>query len=252
VGEEGHGDLRGMRHYLDTHPAPAAVIALDSPGDTRIVIRGLGVRRYRVTVSAPGGHSWVAYGTPGALPVALDLAQAVQRLAAPLPVVQRGAGVALTIATLAAGSAINAIPEQASMELDVRALDDGLLDQADRAIATIVRRAQRAGDGVVVTLSPTSRRPAGSTRTDAPLVIAAVSATRQVGRAPVFAAGSTDANAAMARGIPAIAIGAGGSGGRAHTVDEWFDPTDGAVGVVRLLSLLRQITSAGTTTGPDR
>jgi tripeptide aminopeptidase len=239
VGEEGLGDLLGARHYLrNRHPLPSHVIALDSPGHERVVHRGLGARRYRITASGPGGHSWNAYGTRSALSTMLSLAQRIELLAQPAAHVHRGDGAAVTIATIHGGTAINAIPAEASVEVDVRALDERTLDRLELQLDAMIRSANLEHATVRVTHQRIGMRPAGLTAATDPLVDAAVLATTAVGGTPQLAIGSTDANAAMALGIPAIAIGAGGRGGDAHTDREWFDPTDGALGVQRLLMII--------------
>ncbi|MCU0649319.1 MAG: M20/M25/M40 family metallo-hydrolase [Gemmatimonadaceae bacterium] len=239
VGEEGHGDLRGIRHYLQW-AAPWGVIALDSPGDDRIVTRGLGARRYRVIATGPGGHSWSAYGSASALDAAMELATVLRGFGEAPGRVRRGEGVAVTVARLAGGESINSIPARAELELDVRALDDARLDATEERIRATVSSA-RVGRGIDLSVIRSGHRSAGATAETHPLVRAAFDATRAIGREPVLSTGSTDANAAMALGIPAIAIGAGGTGGQAHTVHEWFDPHDGARGVERLLHLLHLV-----------
>jgi tripeptide aminopeptidase len=245
VGEEGLGDLRGARHYLESRATrPEAVIALDSPGDERIVHTGLGTRRYRITVTGAGGHSWNAYGVRSALSTLITLAHRIEGMAQPAPSVHRGKGAAITVATLQGGSAINAIPALAVAEIDVRALDERTVQDIENRLHVLVRAADLDQATVRARIERIGHRSAGVTPIRHPLVQAAVAATVACGRTPQLAVGSTDANAAMALGVPAIALGAGGTGGAAHTEQEWFDATDSARGVERVLRLVHALTSA--------
>jgi tripeptide aminopeptidase len=239
VGEEGLGDLRGARHYLATaSQRPFAVIALDSPGDEQIIWRSLGVRRYRITVGGTGGHSWNAYGTRSALSVAMALAQALEAIGGTPASVHRGDGVSVTVASLHGGSSINAIPSDATLDVDMRAIHEESLLAADAQLRRAVDAMRASEASITIQLEAIGRRPAGETDPQHELVRAAVAATSAVGATPQLTTASTGASAAMAAGISAVAMGAGGRGGGAHTDSEWFDPTTGARGVERLLRLL--------------
>lgn len=239
TGEEGAGNLRGAKHYFATHPAPFAVIALDGAGDERIVNSALGSRRFRATYRGPGGHTWAAFGAPNAV-------HAAARAAAALATLRLGgesARSALSVSRIGGGMSINAIPEEAWLEVDARSTSESVLDRLDRDIRAIIEAAareenQRRAAGTPALTYGIERigdRPGGVTPPDHALVVAACEATRLVGRAPELAAASTDANAAMAAGAPAIAIGGGGRGGDAHSSHEWFDDTNGSTGVERAL-----------------
>jgi len=241
TGEEGVGDLRGAKYYLANSARPFAVIVLDGAGDDRIVNTALGSRRFRVVCRGPGGHSWAAFGTPN--PV-----HAAARAAAGLASVRiRGASrSAITVSRIGGGMSINAIPEEAWLEVDARSTDDQTLALLEREIRAIVTAAAaEENDRRTPGTQPLSHtverigdRPSGATPDDAPLVVAASEATRLVGREPELATASTDANAAIGVGAPAIAIGAGGKGGDAHTKREWFDPTNATLGVERALTII--------------
>ncbi len=242
TGEEGAGDLRGARHLFDTLGRGArAAIAIDGAGDERIVARALGCRRYRVEYRGAGGHSWAAYGTPNAVHAAAGL---VTRLTA-LPLTRRG-GATLTVSRIGGGSAINAIPADGWVDVDMRSTSTAELDRLDRHLRVSAREAleeenARRASGtalLAVTITPLSDRPAGEVPDDHPLVQAAASATRYIGRAPELAVASTDANIPISLGIPAVAIGGGGRGGDTHTPHEWYENRDGARGVVRALMLV--------------
>lgn len=244
TGEEGAGDLRGAKYYVAA-ARPGAVIALDGAGDQRIVNGALGSRRFRLAFSGPGGHSWSAFGAPNPVHVAGFVTAALAR-------VRVGSDCAVTVARIGGGHSINAIPEDAWLEVDTRAMTPATLDRLERELREIVRAAVRGehedrrgrrgartgANGVEVVVTRIGERPAGCTPETAPLVHAAMEATRLVGRDPDLGAASTDANAAIGAGIPAIAIGGGGRGGETHTSHEWYDDADGFVGVERALTVV--------------
>jgi tripeptide aminopeptidase len=242
TGEEGAGDLRGVKHFFAHAPRrPAAMVALDGAGDHRIIHRALGSRRYRVSFNGPGGHSWAAFGAPNAVHAA---AGAVARLAAiPLSSSPR---TTLTVGRIGGGISVNSIPDYAWLEIDVRSVADSALERMERevreAIAAAAREenARRADHAPALTHEVTriGQRPGGETPAEHPLVAAAAEATRLVGRLPELSIASTDANAPIGLGIPAIAIGAGGRGGDAHAITEWFENAHGTVGVARALTIV--------------
>lgn len=240
--EEGHGDLRGARHLFDTDGASAhAAVALDGPGDERIVTSALGCRRYHVAFRGPGGHSWGRYGTPNAIHAAAALVTRLTGYAS-----YDHARTALTVSRIAGGSAVNAIPAEAWIEVDVRSTNETELARIDQHVRRSSRdaaeeeNARRRPDAapLAVTLTLIGERPAGEVSLDHELVRAAADATRALDRMPEFALASTDANIPLSRGIPAIAIGGGGAGGETHTPAEWFENRDGARGVARAALLL--------------
>jgi tripeptide aminopeptidase len=242
TGEEGLGDLRGAKHYFAGRGRDAhAMVALDGAGDERIIHRALGSRRFRVSYAGPGGHSWAAFGVPNAVHAA---AAAATRLASlPLPASPR---TTLSVGRIGGGLSVNSIPDRAWLEIDSRSTSAAALDDIERAIRTIARtaaddeNAKRAvGTRVLnVEVESIGARPCGETPADHSLVQAALEATRLVGRQPDLALASTDANVAISHGIPAIAIGAGGRGGDAHTHAEWFDNLHGTLGVARALTIV--------------
>lgn len=243
VGEEGLGNLRGARAYFDALAdvgvTPSAVLALDGPGDERIVHHALGSRRYRVTFDGPGGHSWADFGRPNAIHAA---SRAAFWLAA-LPAEHRGR-LAVTVGRIGGGESLTSIPAHAWLEVDVRAEHATLLTRADEQVRSLVRQAVldenrgHADTPLVGEVALLGDRPAGALDGDHPLVALAFAATRESGREPVAAIASTDANIPLSRGIPAITIGAGGRGGGAHTPDEWYENAAGARGVARAMMVL--------------
>jgi len=242
TGEEGAGDLRGAKHYFATRGRDAhAMVALDGAGDERIIHRALGSRRFRVSYSGPGGHSWAAFGVPNAVHA---VASAAARLAAlPLPSTPR---TTLSVGRIGGGLSVNSIPDSAWMEIDLRSTSNAHLDDLERALRRVVEQAMVDENAKRATgtrplkfrIEPIGARPCGETPAEHDLVRAAVEATRLVGRQPDLALASTDANVPIANGIPAIAIGAGGRGGDAHTHAEWFDNVHGTLGVARALTIV--------------
>ncbi len=247
TGEEGAGDLRGAKALFDelgSHVASAVMI--DGAGDEAIVHKALGARRLRVEWRGEGGHSWNAFGTANALHAAAACAARLAALALP-----RSPRATLAVTRMAGGHAINAIPAEAWLEVDCRSTDAAALDRLAREVeraaahATAEENARARRDRAELTVSVTTigARPCGELPAAHPLVVAAASATRLTGGTPSLDTASTDASVPIARGIPAITIGAGGSAGGAHTLDEWYDDRGSARGLVRALTIVA--TAAG-------
>jgi tripeptide aminopeptidase len=257
VGEEGSGDLRGVKYLLQgksngvgARPAlpqanivplpdpPHAFIALDGAGLDRIVHRALGSRRYRVTFRGPGGHSWAVFGVA-------NPANAVGRaiaLLADLPV-KSEPRTTCAVVRLGGGTGLNSIPQEAWVDLDLRSEDPRALTQLDVTVRAALDRAaddenrrRTPGSAALrVHVQVVGDRPSGVTPRTHPLVQVAVAANHALGRDADLASASTDANVAIALGIPAIALGAGGRAGDAHLTTEWYENLDGPLGVLRAL-----------------
>lgn len=233
VGEEGVGDLRGVKALFAEDGAgydAAGFISLDGAGVARIVTRGLGSRRFRVTVQGPGGHSWVDWGTP-------NPAHAVVELGARLTALELSdePTTTLTIARLGGGKSINAIPQSAWLEVDTRCPTQTALDELADRIRRLVGEAAARHAGLEYVLGVIGDRPGGATDPGAPLVHAAMAATELLGHHPSSIVSSTDANVPMKLGIPAITIGCGGDAGKAHTTEEWYRNDRGPEGIIRAL-----------------
>src|SRR5438552_17754700 len=260
VGEEGSGDLRGVKYLLDgnhnvgaqhTAPlptAPAAFIALDGAGLERVIHRALGSKRYHVTFRGPGGHSWAAFGVA-------NPANAVGRAAALLADLPIATAPRTTCAVvgLGGGSGLNSIPQDAWLDLDLRSEDPRALEQLDVTVRAALERAaddenrsRTAGTPPLrVELQLVGDRPCGITPRAHPLVQAAIAANRALGRDAELASASTDANAPIALGIPAIALGAGRKAGDAHLTTEWYENVEGALGIVRALLVTAAMAEVG-------
>lgn len=239
VGEEGVGDLRGAKHLVGPTGAArgaAGFISIDGAGLDRIVAHGLGSRRFRLRVRGPGGHSWLDWGLANPIHA---LGRAVASLASlPLPTDPL---TTLTVARWGGGTSVNAIAQEAWAEVDCRSASDAHLEEAEAAVIEAVRAATVAENGqaergaLQAHVERIGLRHAGTTDPDATLVRAARLATEAVGVQPTLSLSSTDANAAMAAGIPAVTLGGGGEAGGAHTTAEWYRNVRGVEGVVRAL-----------------
>src|SRR2546427_5909256 len=244
VGEEGSGDLRGVKYLLNGKhtapllPTPAAFIALDGAGLDRVIHRALGSKRYHVTFRGPGGHSWAAFGVA-------NPANAVGRAAALLADLppQQTPRTTCAVVRLGGGTGLNSIPQEAWLDLALRSEAPRALARLDVTVRAALERAADDENRRRTASSPTLRieiqllgdRPSGITPRAHPLVQAAVAANRALGRDAELASASTDANVPIALGIPAIALGAGGKAGDAHLATEWDENVEGALGIIRAL-----------------
>lgn len=237
VGEEGLGDLRGARHLLGSMGAgrgAAAFVSVDGAGLEHVVNQGLGSRRYRILVRGPGGHSWLDRGTPNPISV---LARFVAHVT--VPSAPPGHECAFATTRWGGGTSVNAIPQEAWVEVDCRSSHPAHLEDMDAVLRRDFAHAMRGVDPALThEVRCLGVRPAGATDKDSALVTAVLLATEAVGATPRLTLSSTDANAAMALGIPAVTIGGGGEAGLAHTTREWYRNVDGASGVVRALYAL--------------
>lgn len=235
VGEEGEGNLRGIRHLFNAPPWESRdcdFIAVDGGGLQRITHRALGSRRFRVQMNGPGGHSWADFGRPN--PVQ-GIATAIHLFCSTGN--GRRFGTSFNFGMVRGGISVNAIPRDAVMEVDLRSIAAGPLDDLDQELRRAVSEATRAS-GVECRIEMMGERPLGTTAEAKPIVQAAMEVTRRFGVQPQPDVGSTDANLPISMGIPAIAIGGGGSAGNVHTPEEWFDPTRRDLGIQRLLALI--------------
>jgi acetylornithine deacetylase/succinyl-diaminopimelate desuccinylase-like protein len=240
VGEEGAGDLRGVRHLFSDDGVLSGgctcFFSLDGAGMRRIVNGGLGSLRYRATVRGPGGHSWVDFGLPNPIHA---LARAIDHITGvPLPAQP---ATTLSVGRWGGGTSVNAIPTEAWVEFEVRSEAEVELSRMDLEVRSILDRAVRPQSPdprrprLTLDIETLGRRPAGSTSERHPLVQAAISATTALGERPELGISSTDANLPMSMGVPAITLGVGGEAGQAHTTGEWYRNTRGPDGLLRAL-----------------
>jgi acetylornithine deacetylase/succinyl-diaminopimelate desuccinylase-like protein len=233
VCEEGLGDLRGMKNVVDRFvKEPLAYLILEGLAYGRVYHRGLGIRRYRITVETSGGHSWVDHGAPSAVH---ELAALVTKLAA-LPL-QRSPRTTLNVGVISGGTSINTIASHAALDLDLRSEQLTELIKLAGRMEKIVSKANRSG--VAVRAEFLSERPIGALREEHALVKIAMQAIKNQGGSPELDIGSTDANYPLSLGLPAICIGLA-SGGGAHTTGEFIHIEPLAAGLAQLVEVVQQ------------
>jgi tripeptide aminopeptidase len=241
VGEEGEGNLLGMRHLCKSPLARKieAFLVVDGANTDHITTRGLGSRRFEVAFTGPGGHSWSDYGIANPLHA---LCRAVALFCETR--LDGGPKSAFNVGLIEGGSSINAIPQTARAKVDIRSESNEKMDELVELLGTAAERArevenQRAAGGkVALKLREIGSRPAAALPEQAPILqyIRAVDAHLGIRSHPDTS--STDANIPLSLGIPAIAIGAGGAGGGAHTTQEWYLPEARDLGLKRILLAL--------------
>lgn len=247
VGEEGEGDLRGMRHIF-SHPRWRDVIryslVLDGAGSDTIVAEALGSRRFEIIVRGPGGHSWSDFGAPNPI---LVLARALHAFTqTPVPSTPK---TTFNVGVIRGGTSVNSIPESASMRVDIRStsmaemerLESILRHQLEVATTEEGRlserrvASQRRSSGLSFEIVPIGNRPAGELDPGARMLRVIRAVDSHLGNAAQIQRASTDANIPLSLGREAIAIGGGGTGGGAHTLQEWFDSNSRELGLKRIL-----------------
>jgi tripeptide aminopeptidase len=244
VGEEGLGDLRGVKHlFRERGPRIDAFISIDGAGDDRVVNQALGSRRYRATVRGPGGHSWGAFGLANP---AHALARAVHRFdVEAAEYVAAGPRTSYNVGVIGGGTSVNSIPFEAWMEVDMRSVDadrlagiDALFEATVRSAVDEQSRTRSRGAALVLDLDLVGDRPSGEIDPATPFVQRAMAAIGQFGHTPQLQRSSTDSNVPISLGIPAVTLGGGGVGGGAHSLDEWWLNRDGHRAIQRTLLLV--------------
>ncbi len=228
VGEEGTGNLAGIRHALAHPPAPvSAVIAVEGNYLGRVVITGVGSVRWRVRYAGPGGHAWERAEAPSAVHAA---AGGAARLAALVGRATAGARCTVNVGLIGGGEAINARARDAWFDVDLRGDGSKALQRLEKRARGIV---SVVPPGISVEVEELGRRPAGSVAPASPIARAAVTALRRAGLPAEFSAASTDANAALDLGIPAVALGVTRGQGE-HTPAEWIETDPVPAGLMAL------------------
>jgi acetylornithine deacetylase/succinyl-diaminopimelate desuccinylase-like protein len=252
VGEEGEGDLRGVRHLYSESTLAGRIgahIVLDGGGADSAVTEALGSKRFEIVVNGPGGHSFTDAGTPN--PIAA-LASAVATLAEmQLPEEPR---TTLNVGTMHGGTSVNSIPESARAALDFRSTDPDQLVRLEvamhRAVEDFVDRwnafskphATMGKRRLSFTIEKIGDRPPASLPSDSALLETLRAVDRHLGLRTDLRLGSTDANIPLSLGVPALSMGAGGEGGGAHTTAEWYSAKGREVGLKRVLLLTLAMT----------
>ena len=240
VGEEGLGDLRGVKHLFGPQGIPAIdrFVSIDGAG-LEITTGGVGSKRYRITFKGPGGHSYGAFGMPNPLHA---LGRAVAAIAS--MEVPASPKTTFNVGRVGGGTSVNSIPFEAWIEVDLRSEDAGSLADLDARVRKAVDGAVVAenvrwqhASRVTVEVALVGDRPAGRTPDTSDIVLAAGSVLRALRLPVVYDTSSTDANVPMARAIPAITIGGGGVGAASHSLEESFDTTGGVDGLRQAILL---------------
>ncbi len=244
VGEEGLGDLRGVKHLFGpSGPQIDSWIAVDGISLTGNTHGGLGSHRYRVTFKGPGGHSWGAFGLANPHHA---LSAAVTRFVEMADeYTASGAKTSYNIGRTGGGTSINSIPFESWMEVDMRSLSDERLLHIDSLLQHAIQLGladqnarRRSGDSLTVEVELIGDRPSGLIDPATPLVQRALAATTFVGVEPRLGTGSTDSNIPISLGIPSVTIGGGGGGGEFHSLHEWWINDRGDLGIKKALLLV--------------
>lgn len=229
VGEEGLGDLRGVRHFFTQgryKDRVGAFLSVDNSNVRRIVQGAVGSRRYRLTFTGPGGHSYGAFGTVNPMAAMADTVQRLYRVAPPSdPKTTYAASV------VGGGTSVNSIPNSIVLDVDMRSVDPGELARLEKRLLAIVDEAVAAENfarstkegAIAADRKVIGDRPAGRTDPQTPLVLNALAAVKAAGLEPYLDHSSTDSNIPMSLGVPALTIGSGAGGGRTHSLDEYLD-----------------------------
>ncbi len=243
VGEEGEGNLRGMRALAETYKKRLKyVLALDGSATEYVTTAALASRRVEITITGPGGHSWSDFGAPNPIHA---MGRGIARfVSARVPEAPR---TSFNVGEIEGGTSVNSIPASAHMKVDLRsesetelAALEGLLRDAVKAGVdeemSAARERGMAGSANLLNLkiNVLGVRPAGELADNSPLLAALLAADNQLGNRSRKERSSTDANIPLSMGIPAISLGAGGRSGGAHTLDEWYDPAGRELGLQRV------------------
>lgn len=244
VGEEGIGDLRGVKHlFREGGPGIDAWISIDGGALGRINHKGLGSYRYRVTFKGPGGHSWGAFGLANphhALGAAIrHFTEAADRFT------RSGPRTSYNVGRIGGGTSVNSIPFTSWMEVDLRSVSPAHLDALDTLFRAAMQRGldeqnalRREGRPLNLEIELIGRRPSGELPPTLPLIQRAMAALEPFDLAPQLTRGSTNANIPISQGIPAITIGRGGSGAWNHSLLEWWANEDGHLAIQYALLVL--------------
>ena len=254
VGEEGEGNLIGMRHLCRQSTYARKIdsfIVVDGAGTDHITTRGLGSRRFEVTFTGPGGHSWSDYGVGNPLHA---LCRAVTFFTDTR--IEGNPKSAVNVGLIEGGSGVNAIAQAARAKVDIRSESNEKIDQLVEVLTEAVERArelenQRATAGkIAAKMREIGARPAAMLPESAPLLQCLRAVDAHLGIRSHFDTSSTDANIPLSLGLPAVAIGAGGIGGGAHTTQEWYRPEGRDLALKRIfLTLLLLMRGSGDDSG---
>ena len=244
VGEEGLGDLRGVRYlFKNNNPKIDTWIAIDGGSIGRVNNQALGSYRYEVVFEGPGGHSWGAFGLVNphhALGSGIrDFVQKADIYTS------KGPKTSYNVGIISGGTSINSIPFKSSMQIDIRSIEPNRLDDMEEILFNSMQKAtneqneiKRSGPDLRLAINKIGNRPSGKVDESVPLIQRTIAATQHMGVEPRLTIGSTNSNIPISLGVPAVTIGRGGDGGKAHSLDEWWINKDGYKSIQLALLIL--------------
>ena len=233
VGEEGLGDLRGVKYlFRENGPQIDSWIAIDGGNIGRVNNKGLGSYRYRVTFKGPGGHSWGAFGLGNPHHA---MGEAIGNFVRASDIyTEKGPKTSYNVGVVSGGTSINSIPFESIMEIDIRSIEPKRLDAMEVILKEAVKKAlahqndlKRQGPDLTVKIDKIGNRPSGELSDTLPLIQRTLAATTHFGVEPFLTRGSTNSNIPITKGIPSVTIGRGGNGGKAHSLGEWWINEEG-------------------------
>jgi tripeptide aminopeptidase len=251
VGEEGEGNLRGMRALIDAYRAKLrAVIVLDGSGIDHVTTKALASKRLEVVITGPGGHSWSDFGMPN--PINALVRGAVRFINTKVPASPR---TTFNLGQVEGGTSVNSIPYEAKLKVDLRSESEDEIARMEAALRDCVATGvkdemdnsrDRSRGKLEWKVNLIGSRPGGDLAADSPLLAALRSADEFVGNRSRLERSSTDANIPLSMGIDAVAVGAGGNGGGAHSLQEWYEPAGREIGLKRVLLTLLGVSGLAT------
>lgn len=244
VGEEGLGDLRGVRYlFKNKTPKIDSWIAIDGGSIGRVNNQALGSYRYEVIFDGPGGHSWGAFGLVNPHHA---LGSGIKNFINKADVyTSSGPKTSYNVGVINGGTSVNSIPFKSSMLIDVRSIEPNRLDDMEEILYNSMQEAlkeqnemKRSGPDLTLTINKIGNRPSGIVEESVPLIQKTIAATQYMGVEPRLTIGSTDSNIPISLGVPAVTIGRGGDGGGAHSLDEWWINKEGYKSIQLALLIL--------------
>lgn len=244
VGEEGLGDLRGVRYlFKNKTPKIDSWIAIDGGSIGRVNNQALGSYRYEVIFDGPGGHSWGAFGLVNPHHA---LGSGIKNFINKADVyTSSGPKTSYNVGVINGGTSVNSIPFKSSMLIDIRSIEPNRLDHMEEILYNSMQEAlkeqnemKRSGPDLTLTINKIGNRPSGIVEESVPLIQKTIAATQYMGVEPRLTIGSTDSNIPISLGVPAVTIGRGGDGGGAHSLDEWWTNKEGYKSIQLALLIL--------------
>jgi len=254
VGEEGEGNLRGMRALIDAYRTKlAAVIVLDGSGIDHVTTKALASRRLEVVITGPGGHSWSDFGLPN--PINALVRGSMRFINTKVPSSPR---TTFNLGQVEGGTSVNSIPHEAKVKVDLRSESEVEITRLETALRECMAAGvkdemdnsrDRSRGKLDWKVNLIGSRPGGELAADSALLAALRAADDDVGNKSRIERSSTDANIPLSMGIDAIAIGAGGNGGGAHSLQEWYEPAGREIGLKRVFLTLLGISGLAAEKG---